>query len=214
MERFEEENQRVLKMTVNWQDCLAEINKCGGVVPSNRFEVVIFPSPMMSKGSVGAKGSEIPNPFDARGIGGLVRNLEHFKFVCTSSSLQGISLATSEPRHYGPVVKVPYSRIFEDISMTFICTAQNFVERKFFDAWVESIEHFGTHDFNYLTEYAGTAEVYALTYGLKRIYGQKLVSFFPLAVRTTDMDQTAGEPQRVTVNFSYDHWEPIDVGKG
>lgn len=197
-------------MVIRYQDFISDLNSHGGVIASNRFEVVIHPSPIMGKVSISSPGgSAIPNPFETHGVKGLISNLEHFKFMCVQTSLPGISVATNEPRHYGPVVKVPYSKIFEDISMTFLCTSKNYVERRFFDAWIESVCNYSNHDFNYLNEYVGTAEIYALNYKLERVYGLKLINFFPLSISNVDLSHDNSEPQRLEVLFSYDHHRTI-----
>jgi hypothetical protein len=88
-----------------------------GVARSNRYEVLVTPPPAMGMN---------------------VAFMKDLSISCEAVELPGILLATQEDKQFGPIRKVPYLNVFNDLSMVFIC-APDLSERYFFDAWQQLI---------------------------------------------------------------------------
>jgi hypothetical protein len=111
---------------------------------------------------------------------------------------------------YGSTIKYPYVEIYSDLTMTFLCTNKAFEERRFFDAWIQSVIPVHTHDVNFMTEYSATIDIYQLDRKGEKIYGLRVLSAYPLAILQQDISYDAQPTEYVTVSMSYDHWENID----
>jgi len=128
-------------------------------------------------------------------------------FLCEAAVLPGKTIATNEARIYGHNFKVPYDQIFDDITLTFMCTNYLFDERRFFDAWMHSIVDPQTGDFNYKSEYAVTMDISQLGTDDYNIYGVKLYQAFPISVAAQELSYATNDDyHRVAVTFAYEKW--------
>jgi len=98
-----------------------------GYQKSNLFKVFFFPPPVMRR----IAGVALNN------------NPNELTLYCESTSLPGLSLATTEVRRYGygPVERKPYTPIFNDIQLSFIADGKGEVQR-FFTTWMHNIVNF------------------------------------------------------------------------
>jgi hypothetical protein len=106
------------------------INRLGGVTRTNLFYVSI-PVPKMMRG---ASSGNSPIITDST-----------VSLLCESTSLPGVSLATSEIRRYGvgPLEKKPYAPIFTDQSFSFIGDNTGKVYNHFY-TWLNGIIKYDT----------------------------------------------------------------------
>lgn len=89
--------------------------------------------------------------------------VNEMSLLCSEASLPSTSLATSEERTYGPIQKYPYSTIYTDLELSFICRDDTQMsERTFFYKWMELINPTATFKFSYHDKYVADIEVIKL----------------------------------------------------
>jgi hypothetical protein len=202
----------------NFQTFIAKLKKKGYGAASNRYLVNIQPN---------SAGLFTNTQFQKLGITNVPEILEDLRYLCTACQLPGKEIATSEGRTFGPVVKYPYVEIYGELPMTFICTngtfksktppgsagdikypPDGFQEKKFFDAWIQTVIPSDTHDANFMNEYSTTIQIFQLNRRNQKIYGVKLLNAFPIGITEQEVSADGAE-QYITVSLSYDHWENI-----
>lgn len=218
---------------------LSNINSKGGPIKSNRFEVVI-PIPSAVKNNMQASlidrfMSQLTNPIQdiMNQVSGAVNNFifgssdsdaitkDHsvtrtLALQCEMAQLPGRTFATADNRVYGPVQKYPVNTTYSDMALTFICT-NDFYERKFFDAWMDSIIPRDTNNVRYKKGVDGTGG-YTSDIGIiqfddtiKQVYAVKLINAFPTSVNEMTLDWSADGFHKLTVNFTYEYYRSINA---
>ena len=138
--------------------------------------------------------------------------------LCDHTQLPGYQFQLETVRHYGPSFKIPHMPEYQDITMSFMCSAGMW-ERYFFDAWMFMVMDPVTNNFNYKDEYA--VDIILIQYipggniaVSDQNYWTKLVDAFPVSIQEQevgyDMNNTI---QKVQVTFSYKFAIPY-TGKG
>jgi hypothetical protein len=89
-----------------------------GFARPNRYEVLIVPPQVLAL--------TLPVP------------MKDLAIACEAVEMPGILLATQEDKQFGPVRKVPYLNVFNDLALVFICS-NDMRERDFFDFWQASM---------------------------------------------------------------------------
>ena len=199
----------------------------------NRFEVVITVPPIMStsrQGSYVASGFVWTLPREERNkIQNAPRQLT---ITCEAATLPGRGLATKEMRTYGPVRKTPTGdQSYAEMAMSFI-VSHEMQEKKFFEAWQQSVFNPISHDMNYYNEYVTTIDIFQLSpradsrqydiaykdwfqqhdYPSERIYGVRLFEAYPSIIG--DLGLSYGEMDsyhKLPITMVYRKWLELDV---
>ena len=157
------------------------IMKHGGPAPVNRYEVYI-----------------------PRG------GMNDLTFVCEQAELPGKTVLTVEDKLYGPVRKIGYGQMFIDTTMTFICTAQGWEEKAFFDTWQNDIVDPDMYDASYYNDYTTDLVLRTFTEQNRPSYGIKFKEAFPLNVGAVNIGWSQNnEYARLSVTFAYRKWEQL-----
>lgn len=125
--------------------------------------------------------------------------------LCESAEFPSINIMTSQFRTYGPFIEIPYMRVNEPITLTFI-TDSSMNAKALFDAWTDIIIDKNTNDVSLYENIVGsinliqkswetTEDVYVVT--LDRAY-PKHVSAMPLSY------SEQGSYHKVQVQFVYE----------
>jgi len=158
----------------------------GGPAPVNRYEVII---------------SKTAGSFnDHKGL----------TLVCEQAELPGKTILTVEDKLYGPVRKIGYGQMFIDTTMTFICTANGWEEKEWFDTWQNEIVDPEMFDASYYDDY--TKSIMLRTYTEKNIpsYGIHFMETFPLNVGAINLGWSQNnEYARLSVTFAYRRWKQM-----
>jgi hypothetical protein len=135
-------------------------------------------------------------------------------FRCESASLPGRSIATADHRIYGPTEKYPYQSIYDDISLTFICT-DSMLEKKFFDQWMEIINPQTNWNMSYKSDYAMNVQIEQYDNADNVTYAIELVDAFPLSVNELGLDWSSTDSyHKLSVTFAYTYWTNIVDSNG
>ena len=146
---------------------------------------------------------------------------KELSLACTTATIPGRSLSTGEVHAPGPEQKYPYQDVFEDLELTFLCTAgklekkqKNIViglkERRFMDAWMAQICDPTTMLFNYSDEYATTIELIPYNSRNNVISAYRFHRVYPLQIGPIEFTHDATELATFTVTFNYDRWTYLD----
>lgn len=160
----------------------------------------------------------------------------HISLLAESASIPGRQLLTTEHRIFGTVRKMPYGVLYEDFTVTFICT-NSMVERLFFDLWHQMIMNSGSQYMEFYDNYVGSIIVQKLSNFVpskikvpgskpgeeKEIkidqntatkVGQalstwKLLEVYPVSIQAQELNYADNDYLRLTVQFSYAKWHSI-----
>ncbi|SVB24497.1 uncharacterized protein METZ01_LOCUS177351 [marine metagenome] len=100
--------------------------------------------------------------------------------------------------------------MFIDTTMTFICTAEGWEEKEFFDTWQNQIVDPEMYDASYYEDYTTDISLTTYTEGNKSSYGIQFMEAFPLNVGAINLGWSQNnEYARLSVTFAYRRWKQI-----
>ena len=136
------------------------------------------------------------------------------QFKISATNLPGKSVQTTEYKFHGPLRKIPYSYIANDVTLTVLCS-DNYSERNFFMSWQEAAHglntrnRFGYFDgnekkVNYYSELIGTADIFTYNLDGNKSNQVTLHEAYPINVNETTLgwDQ-GGTISTFTVQLNY-----------
>ena len=140
----------------------------------------------------------------------------YLSLQCESAELPGRTIGTADVKIYGPTFKVPTSTLYNDMTLTFLCT-NDFYERKLFDKWLESIHPSDTNNFRFpkgeKSGYLTNITVIQYDDFIKQIYAVKLIDAFPIAIAPQALSWGEDGFHRLSITFAYQRFEPVFEGK-
>lgn len=203
----------------------------------NRFEVVITLPPIMLDvehwSHTRSRTTVSNDPMRVDVSADIWKNApRQLTITCEAATLPGRGLATKEMRTYGPVRKTPTGdQSYAEMAMSFI-VSHEMQEKKFFEAWQQSIFNPISHDMNYYNEYVTTIDIFQLSpradsrqyniaykdwfqqhdYPSERIYGVRLFEAYPSIIG--DLGLSYGEMDsyhKLPITMVYRKWLELDV---
>lgn len=143
---------------------------------------------------------------------------------CEDAELPGKSFSTFDVRTYGPIQRFPNLTTYNDITLTFLCSANiienneiGFFEKMIFENWMDTINptpnktsnsvDIAYHNFNYKKSYQTdiTIEHYDLYDKLN--YSVKLIDAFPISINQITLAWGNDQIARLSVTFAYTRWQ-------
>lgn len=126
---------------------------------------------------------------------------------CSSATLPGRSIATTERFHHGPIRKIPYSEIYDDVSLTFIAS-DTLEERAFFNEWQRLIGGQESYNIAWYEDIIGTVSIHTLDKQGAFKTTTVLYEAYPITIDALTFDYTSGDQvPLLNVTFAYHHWE-------
>lgn len=178
---------------------ISTLNSHGGAAPTNRFLVTIT----------------LP-----AGIGGS-SDSEKISLFCMAAPLPGIALGTdnqSMPYGYGPIYKMPWGVIFNDIPLTFIGDSKGFVHSTFVK-WIDSIVKFNASSVNkvinsqqpffvsYRDDYVTNIKIQALDVNAQTFVTYTLYDAYPYVLDDISGSwEQQNSMMRIGVKFNFPRW--------
>ena len=134
--------------------------------------------------------------------------------LCNQAQLPGRNLATNEYTTHGPIRKVPYQNIYDDIVFSFYCKEDMGVN-KLFQEWMNFIvDNNSTNEFSYFDDYVSDMIVEQYDSEGNATYSVKLIDAYPIMVAPLQLDwaqQNAFHNFQVTMAYRYWREEPVSV---
>jgi hypothetical protein len=81
-------------------------------------------------------------------------------FRCDSLNIPGIQITTADYKLYGgqPILKIPNSRVQDDVQITFL-TMGKMTDKYFFEEWLDSISDFSSNSIAYYNDVASDIDI-------------------------------------------------------
>ena len=129
---------------------------------------------------------------------------------CESISMPGQNIETSsDSLKTGPIREHAFGVNYGQVAGVFLAD-NRLSEKTFFEAWQRKIVRPGFYDVSYYDDYVGEITIKQISRHFdKSKYGVKLVGVFPKEISQLEMATTNGEFLRVSVTFTYHHWEEL-----
>lgn len=189
-------------------DFLSSINRYSDLARSDRFKAFIYPT--------GTRLGSIINGAD-------------LVLRCEEAEFPGRTLATADLRTYGPIVKYPTLTTYNDLNLTFLCSANRsgtsrtgLPEKVVFDDWMDLINPSPSvssnpqstpfWNMNYKTEYM--SNIYIVHYDTvenRPTYGVRIYEAFPIAMNQVSLSWSTDAIIKLVVTFSYTRWAREDA---
>jgi len=163
------------------------------------------------------RGQHLASPSNFRVMfsGGVLKSgpARAIAFQCNQAQLPGQSFATNEIRTYGPIRKMPYSFIYDDLQLGIYCTEDMDVKRTF-DDWMNAVGDNITGDFNYYSNYTTDIDIEQLDSKGRVTYAIKVLEAYPMMVQPLALDYSQSNSfHNLPVTFAFRKWreEPIPL---
>ena len=195
----------------------AVISKKGGLAMQNRFQIFFTPPTANSVRSLLNQdiGSLIGDLAKNAISGGSPKNLipdpRDIAILCEAVSFPGRQISTIDYIAERQAIKIPYSVINEDISMTFLLTNDYYV-KKMFDTWSTGIFDVENYRAGYKKDFVTDIVIQQLDHNNIPVYAVRLEGAFPTTISAINLDNNSENTvQKMTVTMSYENYVPEDI---
>lgn len=145
------------------------------------------------------------------GIPGLLNGQFHsttlrkLEFYCEATQLPGMSISTQQSRMFGEFREMPYERLFDNITLTFL--VDNTLDTKaFFDTWINSIQDPAKRTFNYYNDYISDIDIEVLDTDDSPRYVVTLFECYPKSISSIQLDYNSKDIMKLQVSINYRYW--------
>jgi len=171
-----------------------------GVAKTAHFEVIINPP---------------------RALGSDTEIIRELSYRADSVEIPGRSNMTIDHRftNNGPITKVPYSQMYPDVTITFICS-EDFAEKRYLDLWMSKMidtqpvgGEGGAFNVKYFDDYKSTVDIkqYDQTGELRTT--TKLIDAYPISVNGVQMGWQDDSIAKVSAQFGLRYYLVDTVSK-
>ena len=196
------------------------INRRGGVARGNRFAVYVnHPSKGMNSLLNFNPATLLSNLISGQGVNvaDFIQDPRDLFILCTSCSIPGKRISTTEATHNHNLSKKPYSAATDEVSMTFMLTNDYYI-KKYFDMWQEMIvdtsgEHYKTF---YKNEYCSDVTIQQLSASNDVVpgYTVKLENAYPIQVGAVELSSGSEGLMEVSITWEYDNFRSVGLIDG
>lgn len=163
-------------------------------------------------------GQLLANPafFRVLFTGSVVRSSEAslLAVLCNQAQLPGRSFSTNEYTTHGPIRKVPYQNIFDDVVLSLYCR-EDMGSFKIFQEWQNYIvDASAANEFSYFDDYTSDVIIEQYDSTGKVTYACKLVDAYPVMVAPIQLDwgnKDSFSNMQITMAYRYWKQEPMDL---
>lgn len=146
----------------------------------------------------GSPANIIPDPRD-------------ISILCESVNLPGRQITTIDYQADRQAIKIPYSAINEDVTMSFILT-NDYYMKKLFDSWLSGVFDMKRYRAGYKKDFTTDVVIQQLNQQNIPVYGVRLEGAFPVTVSSINLDNNSENTiQKLNVTLSYENYVPEDV---
>jgi hypothetical protein len=193
------------------------ISKKGGLAMQNRFQVFFQPptansmKSLLNKDPKSLVGDIAKNAIAGGSIKNLIPDPRDISILCETVSLPGRQITTLDYIAEKQGIKIPYSIINEDVTMTFTLTNDYFM-KKLFDSWMSGIFDVENYRAGYKKDFTTDIVIQQLNQQNIPVYGVRLEGAFPTTVNAINLDSGAENTvQKMSVTLSYENYVAEDI---
>jgi hypothetical protein len=216
------------------QEIISQITKAGGLSRPNRYSVQIVPPNLSAALANNPQSLQqqqqaqqqasntglslqsygyVPDYFTLMGIaeGDMPNRLD---FMCNKAELPGKTFDTTAVRTYGAYFDMPFIDVYSNIQLSFI-VGRDMIERHFFDAWSYIIQDPETSDFNYVSDYATTMDIFQMDEYNQTNYGVRVFQCWPKTIGELRLEYEAFNSFHILpITFTYRKWVNLRINSG
>ena len=143
----------------------------------------------------------------------MAKKLESLKFTCEAARLPGFIFKVENRLISGLTSEMPVGFEHERLNLSFLCRGDMF-ERKFLDKWFMIIQDQNLR-FNYYSQYV-SPQIIVKTYNETGapVYCVQYNNCYPNILTSQSLSWAETNALRISVDFSYETWEPLDKCEG
>jgi hypothetical protein len=137
-------------------------------------------------------------------------------YLCDSAELPGRQMLSTPQVIYGAQRKMPYGAIYNDLTLTFICT-NLMLERKSFESWQSSIQDPTNNYLNYYEDYIGHITVVKYNDQDLPVHSVMFEEAYPVLIEPQQLSwqPSTERPLGLRISFAYLKWRSAeDVIRG
>ena len=209
-----------MALPVNVDTIKSSINSRGGIARGNRFAVYIsHPSKGMNSLLKFDPASLLSNLISNQGvnIGDFINDPRDMFLFCQSVAIPGKRITTTEATHNHNMTKKPYSMMTDEVSMSFMLTADYYI-KKYFDMWQEMIidssgDHYKAY---YKRDYSSDITIQQLSASNDVVpgYTVKLENAYPIQMSAIELGNGSDGVMQVDITWEYDNWRSVGLVDG
>ena len=195
----------------------ATISKKGGVAMQNRFQIFFQPPTANSMKSLLNSdpkvlvGSLAKNAVTGGSPLNIIPDPRDISILCESVNLPGRQITTIDYQAEKQSIKIPYSAINEDVTMSFILT-NDYYMKKLFDDWQSAVFDMNRYRAGYKKDFTTDIVIQQLNQQNIPIYSVRLEGAFPVTIGAINLDNNSENTiQKMTVTLSYENYVPEDI---
>jgi len=193
------------------------ISKKGGVAMQNRFQIFFQPPTANSMKSLLNSdpkvlvGSLAKNAVTGGSPLNIIPDPRDISILCESVNLPGRQITTIDYQAEKQSIKIPYSAINEDVTMSFILT-NDYYMKKLFDDWQSAVFDMNRYRAGYKKDFTTDIVIQQLNQENIPVYGVRLEGAFPVTVSSINLDNNSENTiQKLNVTLSYENYVPEDI---
>jgi hypothetical protein len=193
------------------------ISKKGGVAMQNRFQIFFQPPTANSMKSLLNSdpkvlvGSLAKNAVTGGSPLNIIPDPRDISILCESVNLPGRQITTIDYQAEKQSIKIPYSAINEDVTMSFILT-NDYYMKKLFDDWQSAVFDMNRYRAGYKKDFTTDIVIQQLNQQNIPVYGVRLEGAFPVTVSSINLDNNSENTiQKLNVTLSYENYVPEDI---
>lgn len=135
-----------------------------------------------------------------QGLGDFQRE---FKFLCSGAEMPGTQLLTQENRIYDLSQKYAYMKAHDELTLT-VRVDKNYLSKKFFDAWEDSVYNRDTGNVFYKSSYVGQIHILPMIEDGACPYAMALEDCFPTQIGNISYSwESSGQIAQFNVTLSF-----------
>ena len=193
------------------------IAKKGGVAMQNRFQVFFQPptansmKALLNSDPRSLVGDLAKNALTGGSPANIIPDPRDISILCESVNLPGRQITTIDYQADRQAIKIPYSAINEDVTMSFILT-NDYSMKKLFDSWLSGVFDMKRYRAGYKKDFTTDVVIQQLNQQNIPVYGVRLEGAFPVTVSSINLDNNSENTiQKLNVTLSYENYVPEDV---
>lgn len=129
---------------------------------------------------------------------------------CDSTTLPGVSIATTPNRSFGEVRETPYEKLFDSLHLSFYVD-NSMVVKSLFDEWSNVIQNMKTREFSYYSEYITKITITTFDLQGRPRYRMQLHEAYPKQIGTITLDYSNKDIMKLGVGFVFKYWDTIEL---